>query len=51
MPAGQPGADGVLQKDGKPFQFTMDVGQRGVLAADERADPAEPEEGRHVRPT
>ncbi len=26
-----PGADGILQKDGKPFQFTMDVGQRGVL--------------------
>ena len=26
-----PGANGVLQKDGKPFQFTMDVGQRGVL--------------------
>jgi len=26
-----PGASGVLQKDGKPFQFTMDVGQRGVL--------------------
>ncbi len=26
-----PGADGVLQKDGKPFRFTMDVGQRGVL--------------------
>ena len=25
------GANGVLQKDGKPFQFTMDVGQRGVL--------------------
>ena len=25
------GSDGVLQKDGKPFQFTMDVGQRGVL--------------------
>src|SRR5438067_7838139 len=25
------GADGVMQKDGKPFQFTMDVGQRGVL--------------------
>ncbi len=23
--------DGVLEKDGKPFQFTMDVGQRGVL--------------------
>jgi peptide/nickel transport system substrate-binding protein len=27
----QPGPDGVLQKDGQPFQFTMDVGQRGVL--------------------
>jgi len=26
-----PGANGVLQKDGKLFQFTMDVGQRGVL--------------------
>ena len=26
-----PGPDGVLQKDGQPFQFTMDVGQRGVL--------------------
>lgn len=26
-----PGADGIVQKDGKPFQFTMDVGQRGVL--------------------
>ena len=26
-----PGADGVLQKDGQPFKFTMDVGQRGVL--------------------
>jgi peptide/nickel transport system substrate-binding protein len=26
-----PGGDGVLQKDGKPFRFTMDVGQRGVL--------------------
>ncbi|TMG37642.1 MAG: ABC transporter substrate-binding protein [Chloroflexi bacterium] len=26
-----PGANGVLQKDGKSFQFTMDVGQRGVL--------------------
>ena len=25
------GPDGVLQKDGQPFQFTMDVGQRGVL--------------------
>ena len=29
--AGSPGADGVLQKDGQPFRFTMDVGQRGVL--------------------
>ena len=27
----QPGPDGILQKDGQPFQFTMDVGQRGVL--------------------
>jgi peptide/nickel transport system substrate-binding protein len=27
----QPGSDGILQKDGQPFQFTMDVGQRGVL--------------------
>jgi peptide/nickel transport system substrate-binding protein len=27
----KPGANGVLEKDGKPFQFTMDVGQRGVL--------------------
>jgi peptide/nickel transport system substrate-binding protein len=27
----QAGPDGVLQKDGQPFQFTMDVGQRGVL--------------------
>jgi peptide/nickel transport system substrate-binding protein len=27
----QPGPSGVLQKDGQPFQFTMDVGQRGVL--------------------
>lgn len=27
----KPGASGVLEKDGKPFQFTMDVGQRGVL--------------------
>ncbi|HUQ17550.1 MAG TPA: ABC transporter substrate-binding protein [Candidatus Saccharimonadales bacterium] len=26
-----PGADGVLMKDGKPFRFTMDVGQKGVL--------------------
>lgn len=26
-----PGTDGVLQKDGKPFKFSMDVGQRGVL--------------------
>ncbi len=26
-----PGADGVLQKGGQPFKFTMDVGQRGVL--------------------
>jgi len=26
-----PGTDGMLQKDGKPFKFTMDVGQRGVL--------------------
>ncbi len=26
-----PGADGVLMKDGAPFTFTMDVGQRGVL--------------------
>lgn len=26
-----PGADGVLQKDGKPFRFTMDVGQKGPL--------------------
>jgi peptide/nickel transport system substrate-binding protein len=25
------GPGGVLQKDGQPFQFTMDVGQRGVL--------------------
>jgi len=25
------GADGVLQKDGQPFHFSMDVGQRGVL--------------------
>lgn len=27
----QAGSDGTLQKDGQPFQFTMDVGQRGVL--------------------
>jgi peptide/nickel transport system substrate-binding protein len=26
-----PGPDGTLQKDGQPFSFTMDVGQRGVL--------------------
>ncbi|HEY3057796.1 MAG TPA: ABC transporter substrate-binding protein, partial [Chloroflexota bacterium] len=26
-----PGADGILQKGGQPFQFVMDVGQRGVL--------------------
>jgi peptide/nickel transport system substrate-binding protein len=26
-----PGPDGVLQKSGQPFKFTMDVGQRGVL--------------------
>src|SRR5713226_8977501 len=26
-----PGANGVLQKNGQPFRFTMDVGQRGVL--------------------
>jgi len=26
-----PGADGVLVKDGKPFRFTMDVGQKGPL--------------------
>ncbi len=26
-----PGPDGVLQKGGQPFRFTMDVGQRGVL--------------------
>lgn len=25
------GADGILQKGGQPFKFTMDVGQRGVL--------------------
>lgn len=25
------GPDGVLQKDGKPFRFTMDVGQKGIL--------------------
>jgi peptide/nickel transport system substrate-binding protein len=27
----QPRSDGILQKDGQPFQFTMDVGQRGIL--------------------
>jgi peptide/nickel transport system substrate-binding protein len=27
----QPGPDGILQKDGQPFRFTMDVGQRGIL--------------------
>src|SRR5205807_1510052 len=27
----QPGPDGIVQKDGQPFAFTMDVGQRGVL--------------------
>lgn len=27
----QPGADGILQKGGQPFKFSMDVGQRGVL--------------------
>jgi peptide/nickel transport system substrate-binding protein len=27
----QAGTNGILQKDGQPFQFTMDVGQRGVL--------------------
>lgn len=27
----QAGSNGVLEKDGQPFQFTMDVGQRGVL--------------------
>lgn len=27
----KPNASGVMEKDGKPFQFTMDVGQRGVL--------------------
>ena len=26
-----PGTDDVLTKDGKPFRFTMDVGQKGVL--------------------
>jgi peptide/nickel transport system substrate-binding protein len=26
-----PGPDGTLQKDGQPFSFTLDVGQRGVL--------------------
>ena len=26
-----PGPNGVLTKDGKPFQFTMDVGQKGIL--------------------
>jgi peptide/nickel transport system substrate-binding protein len=26
-----PGPNGILVKDGQPFQFTMDVGQRGVL--------------------
>jgi peptide/nickel transport system substrate-binding protein len=26
-----PGADGVLAKDGKPFRFVMDVGQKGPL--------------------
>lgn len=26
-----PGPDGVVQKDGKPFRFTMDVGQKGIL--------------------
>ena len=26
-----PGPNGVLQKEGKSFQFTMDVGQRGIL--------------------
>jgi peptide/nickel transport system substrate-binding protein len=25
------GADGILTKDGKPFKFTMDVGQKGPL--------------------
>ncbi len=25
------GADGILAKDGQPFKFVMDVGQRGVL--------------------
>jgi peptide/nickel transport system substrate-binding protein len=27
----KPGSDGTLQKDGQPFAFTLDVGQRGVL--------------------
>jgi peptide/nickel transport system substrate-binding protein len=27
----QTGPGGILQKDGQPFQFTLDVGQRGVL--------------------
>ncbi len=27
----QAGPNGILVKDGQPFQFTMDVGQRGVL--------------------
>jgi len=26
-----PGPDGILQKGGQPFKFTMDVGQRGIL--------------------
>jgi peptide/nickel transport system substrate-binding protein len=26
-----PGPDGILQRDGQPFKFTMDVGQRGIL--------------------
>ncbi len=26
-----PGPNGVLTKDGKPFRFTMDVGQKGIL--------------------
>ncbi len=26
-----PAPDGVVQKDGKPFKFTMDVGQKGIL--------------------
>ncbi len=25
------GSDGVMAKDGKPFKFTMDVGQKGIL--------------------